>query len=295
MGKHSKNVTNAPTFRHKERAQLDWGTQTQRVGADSLKALAGCGVCLHVATTPVICNQGHLFCHECVLESLLAQRAAIKAAAARHDEALHADKKRRQADAAAAARAETDAFVAANSSVVAAAATAVSSSSTSSHSSTAANPDAMHRELKRKMRDEDEKRGLSCFWAHQNVPQAPDEPPPPPPPTCTMCPDGGHELKLKQLTHVVFKLADAAAEADADRFECPSCLKRLKNGVDVVVLTPCGHALCAPCNATQDHRCFVCEKPFRDADVVALANPGTGFAVSGAKLEAKKQGVHFIG
>lgn len=293
MGKHSKNVTNAPTFRHKERAQLDWGTQTQRVGADSLKALSGCGVCLHVAATPVICSQGHLFCHECVLESLLAQKAAIKEAAKRFDEALHADKKRRQAAAAAEVQAETDKFVAVNSSVVAAVAVESASSSTAAASS---NADAKHRELKRKMRDEDEKRGLNCFWAHQNVPQAPDEAAVPPPPPCTMCPDGGtHELKLKQLTHVLFKLADGAAEADVDRYECPSCLKRLKNGVDVVVLTSCGHALCAPCNATQDHRCFVCEKAFRDADVVPLANPGTGFAGSGAKLEAKKQGVQFIG
>jgi hypothetical protein len=56
MGKHSKNVTNAPTFRQSERERLDWGTQTQRVGSDSLKALSSCCICLHVAVDPVICG-----------------------------------------------------------------------------------------------------------------------------------------------------------------------------------------------------------------------------------------------
>jgi nitric oxide synthase-interacting protein len=294
MGKHSKNVTNAPTFRQSERERLDWGTQTQRVGSDSLKALSSCCICLHVAVDPVICGGGHLFCRECVVESLLAQKRLIDAQAARFDAAQQAQKKQKRSDAQLQLDADRDAFLAANASLaVASSTTTAAATSSGGSTTTASTADAMHASLKRKARDEDEKRGLNCFWAHQNAPEAPEEPVQAPP-SSTTCPEGEHELKLKHLTSVLFKVADGSSDADVDRYECPSCLKRLKNGVACVVITACGHAICAPCNATQDGRCFVCEAKFKSKHVVPLHNPGTGFAGSGAKLEATKQGVQFI-
>jgi nitric oxide synthase-interacting protein len=122
MGKHSKNVTNAPTFRQSERERLDWGTQTQRVGSDSLKALSSCCICLHVAVDPVICGGGHLFCRECVVESLLAQKRLIDAQAARFDAAQQAQKKQKRSDAQLQLDADRDAFLAANASLAVASA-----------------------------------------------------------------------------------------------------------------------------------------------------------------------------
>lgn len=249
---------------------------------------------------PVVCSDGHLFCRECIFQSLLLQSNQIQAAAARFDSAQQAAKLRRRADESAASHAATLQFVATASSVVADAVS--STAATSSSASTAVvsasgastvNPTEMRRDLKRKMREQDEKRGLACYWAHSEIPEAPEEDAPPPR-ASTMCPEGDHVLKMKHLVSVVFKASSSAAETDTDRFECPSCLKVLKNGVPCSVITSCGHAMCATCLATQDGRCFVCEKPFKSKHVIALKNHGTGFAGAGGQLTATKQGVQFI-
>lgn len=256
-----------------------------------------------VAVNPVVCSDGHLFCRECIFQSLLLQSNQIQAATARFDAAQHAAKLRRRADESAVSQAATQQFVATANSVVADAAASSSVATTSSSTnSTAAvsasgastvNPTEMRRDLKRKMREQDEKRGLACYWAHSEIPEAPEEDAPPPR-ASTMCPEGDHVLKMKHLVSVVFKASSGAAETDTDRFECPSCLKVLKNGVQCSVITSCGHAMCAACLATQDGRCFVCEKPFKSKHVIALKNHGTGFAGAGGQLTATKQGVQFI-
>jgi nitric oxide synthase-interacting protein len=253
---------------------------------------------------PVVCGDGHLFCRECILQSLLVQSKQIETATSRFESAQQAAKVRRTAEDSVATVAAKQQFLATSNSVAATAATAAAadtnanvSTAASSSSTTAvgaSNPDAVHRDLKRKKMEETESRGVTCFWAHSEIPVAPEEDAPPPP-ASTMCPEGEHALKMKQLVSVIFKPASGAAATDNDRFECPSCLKVLKNGVECSVVKSCGHAMCATCLAKQDGHCFVCEKPFKSKHVIPLKNRGTGFAGAGGQLTATKQGVQFVG
>ena len=85
------------------------------------------------------------------------------------------------------------------------------------------------------------------------------------------------------------------------------------SSMDVTVLKTCGHTMCSSCVDTlTEMACYVCQKPFKQKHrglcceffffhwlkkkkkKVALHNPGTGYAGSGAKLEAKKLGPGFI-
>lgn len=62
MVRHSKNNTNSAKFTAHERSQLKSGTQTERLGRDSMKNFNACSLCLERARDPRVCTEGHIFC-----------------------------------------------------------------------------------------------------------------------------------------------------------------------------------------------------------------------------------------
>ncbi|KIW76576.1 hypothetical protein Z517_09020 [Fonsecaea pedrosoi CBS 271.37] len=84
---HSKRNTSLAFFTSHERSLLrsSWGTQTTRLTRDSFLPFGYCRLCLGYAKVPVACCGGnnnnlkvHLFCRECALNDLMAQRKEIK-------------------------------------------------------------------------------------------------------------------------------------------------------------------------------------------------------------------------
>ncbi|EXJ69208.1 uncharacterized protein A1O5_07244 [Cladophialophora psammophila CBS 110553] len=84
---HSKRNTALAFFTSHERSLLrsSWGTQSTRLTRDSFLPFGYCRLCLGYARTPVACGDGnsgnrkvHLFCRECALNDLMAQRKEIK-------------------------------------------------------------------------------------------------------------------------------------------------------------------------------------------------------------------------
>ncbi|KAH0122756.1 hypothetical protein KCU67_g17935, partial [Aureobasidium melanogenum] len=78
---HSKHNTSLAFFTAHERAELKttWGSQSTRLTRDSFLPFGSCRLCLLPARDPVSCpSHGHLFCRECALSNLLAQKKEIK-------------------------------------------------------------------------------------------------------------------------------------------------------------------------------------------------------------------------
>ena len=72
------------TSHERELARRAWGTGAARLGRESFLPFGSCGLCLSAARDPVACGaRGDLFCRECALGNLLAQRHAARRAAAR--------------------------------------------------------------------------------------------------------------------------------------------------------------------------------------------------------------------
>lgn len=105
MTKHSKNNTASSIFSYHEYKRLNYGTQRQRLGNESMRPYDACALCLQKARDPVACTSGHLFCKECVYTDLLSQKKDIKRQKARL-EALkkEAEEERQRAQAEARAR-----------------------------------------------------------------------------------------------------------------------------------------------------------------------------------------------
>ncbi|RDW78663.1 putative RING finger domain protein [Aspergillus mulundensis] len=78
---HSKRNTSLPHFTSYERSLLRtaWGTQRGVIGRDSFLPFGSCRLCLHPSRSPsVACaTNGDLFCRECAINDLLAQRKEI--------------------------------------------------------------------------------------------------------------------------------------------------------------------------------------------------------------------------
>ncbi|KAL8761941.1 MAG: hypothetical protein Q9184_001979 [Pyrenodesmia sp. 2 TL-2023] len=77
---HSKRNTSLAFFTTHERSQLksSWGSQSTRLTRDSFLPFASCNLCLQPSRSPVACaSSGDIFCRECAVGNLLAQRKEI--------------------------------------------------------------------------------------------------------------------------------------------------------------------------------------------------------------------------
>ncbi|ETW77515.1 hypothetical protein HETIRDRAFT_480192 [Heterobasidion irregulare TC 32-1] len=81
MTKHSKNNTASSIFSYAEYKKLDYGTKRQRLGNESMRRFDACALCLQRARDPVACNEGHLFCKECIYTDLRAPLPPLHALA----------------------------------------------------------------------------------------------------------------------------------------------------------------------------------------------------------------------
>ncbi|KAK7749262.1 hypothetical protein SLS62_008231 [Diatrype stigma] len=80
---HSKRNTSRAVFTSYERdlARRSWGSASARLSRESFLPFASCGLCLSPAADPVACGaRGDVFCRECALGNLLAQRREAKRA-----------------------------------------------------------------------------------------------------------------------------------------------------------------------------------------------------------------------
>ncbi|KAI1384707.1 ENOS interacting protein [Hypoxylon trugodes] len=78
---HSKRNTSRAVFTSHERdvARRAWSETSARLSRESFLPFASCGLCLEVARDPVACaSHGDLFCRECALANILAQKKEIK-------------------------------------------------------------------------------------------------------------------------------------------------------------------------------------------------------------------------
>jgi nitric oxide synthase-interacting protein len=74
-----KRNTTLAFFTSYERSLLKtaWGSQKARLNRDSFLPFGSCSLCLLAARDPVACPEGDLFCRECAINNLLAQRKEI--------------------------------------------------------------------------------------------------------------------------------------------------------------------------------------------------------------------------
>ncbi|KAJ5387174.1 hypothetical protein N7509_009715 [Penicillium cosmopolitanum] len=270
---HSKRNTSLPHFTSYERSLLrsTWGTKRSVIGRDSFLPFASCKLCLQPARSPVVsCStNGDLFCRECAIADLLAQRQEIKRGERERDEAKKrlAEDDERMADEARAkdlrefelvsmggdAKEEEEAIARFKAREV-----EVDGVKRKVFELNEKDMERVAREERERLRDElkkekseSSKSALPSFWvpsltpntdaneiaASKAVKLAP------------ICPGSSethkHTYSLKSLVEVHFT-EEKGSDGTVSRV-CPSCKKNLSNGLKAMLTKPCGHVICQPC------------------------------------------------
>ncbi|KAG2411692.1 hypothetical protein HFD88_009248 [Aspergillus terreus] len=280
---HSKRNTSLPHFTSYERGLLrsTWGTKRSVISRDSFLPFGSCRLCLQPARAPVVAcaSHGDLFCRECAIADLLAQRQEIKRLERERDEA----KKRLAEDDARALQEARErelhdfelvsmgleaagngggrkrkaeeseralaAFKAREVEVNGTRKKVIELDEAEMARVAAAEQERLKEELKREKSTA--KSALPSFWVPSLTPTTdPNEIAANKAVKLTpICPgstdSNRHAYSLKSLVDVHFT-EETAADGSVARV-CPSCKKTLSNGPKAMLTKPCGHVICTPC------------------------------------------------
>ncbi|PHH73455.1 hypothetical protein CDD83_4748 [Cordyceps sp. RAO-2017] len=274
---HSKRNTSRPVFTSHERAlaKSNWSTTSARLNRDSFLPFGSCALCLGIAREPVACSQGDVFCRECALTNILAQKREIKRLEkARRDARDEAKTISAVVDEEDRERAIRD-FEMTQAGLLPSNANHPVDRQAGTSTNEPLKEGTIAR-LKRKFtldekeldqiakndrnrarkaieKEKNKKPTLPCFWAPSLTPEVQDNTPPLSSqkdklvPTCPCSLDGDpHSISMQKLVAIHFKEEDGSKN-ETKRLICPSCLKTLSNSSNPVMAEQCGHVFCMPC------------------------------------------------
>ncbi|KAJ5896858.1 uncharacterized protein N7473_006257 [Penicillium subrubescens] len=256
---HSKRNTSLPHFTSYERNLLrsTWGTKRSVIGRDSFLPFASCRLCLQPARAPVVAcaSNGDLFCRECAINDLLAQRQEIK----RLEKDLWGLRRRGVGRVMGGRgkqwvrRGEEEralaAFKAREVEVNGVRKKVFELDEREMARVAAEERERLKSEIKKEKNSS--KSALPSFWVPSLTPSTDHD-------EITankavkltpMCPGSNethkHSYSLKSLVDVHF--TEEKAEDGTVSRVCPSCKKNLSNGLKAMLTKPCGHVICSPC------------------------------------------------
>ncbi|GKT43750.1 E3 ubiquitin-protein ligase CSU1 [Colletotrichum spaethianum] len=263
-------------------AKAAWASTSARLSRDSFLPFGSCYLCLEIARDPVSCSHGDIFCRECAVANLLAQKKEIKrlerAREKAEQEILEAQARQ---DAEAQERAIKE-FEKIQAGLNPSSSAAVSSLSGLASEDVTKGPeaDSARQGTKRKfVLDQDEldriamedrtkaqksideekasKEKLPSFWTPSQTPDAeaarkatglaavPKKIKLAP--ICPASPNNSqHPYSLKSLIPLNFK-EELDSNTNSNRRICPSCVKMLSNGSRPLLAEKCGHVICRSC------------------------------------------------
>ncbi|KAJ5986399.1 hypothetical protein N7451_010764 [Penicillium sp. IBT 35674x] len=282
---HSKRNTSLPHFTSYERGLLrdSWGTKRSVIGRDSFLPFASCKLCLQPARTPVVgcATNGDLFCRECAINDLLAQRQEIKRLEREREDAkkriaeddklvLEEAKRKELADfelvsmgleaGAKGAKAGTKRKAEESEAVAAfkAREVVVDGKRKKIFELDEAEMKRISREEQERLKEElkkekfeSSKSALPSFWVPSLTPNtdADEIAANKTVKLAPICPGSSetnrHTYSLKSLVEVNFT-EEEGSDGSTSRV-CPSCKKALSNGLKAMLTKPCGHVICSPC------------------------------------------------
>ncbi|KAL3627618.1 E3 ubiquitin-protein ligase csu1 [Castilleja foliolosa] len=281
--RHSKNNNDLAFFTYDEKRKLGYGTQKERLGKDSIKPFDVCCLCLKPFIEPMSCTKGHVYCKECILECLLAQKKDIQRKQTAHVTQQNHEKEEEEEMLAQQKARELDAFDQQNHG-------AVPQYNDKNHNT---DKNGFHgaNSVKTTSYEEEALRTMKAFWLPSATPDAPKKVNAPL--KDTICPEGNEKLRLKTLFPICFT-EDTGAQKRSTSLDktyiCPSCKVTLTNTLSLVALNSCGHVFCKKCAdkfIAVDKVCLVCDKPCKERNLINLSKGGTGFAGHDDNLEAK--------
>ncbi|XP_063823782.1 nitric oxide synthase-interacting protein homolog [Ostrinia nubilalis] len=283
MTRHARNCTAGAVYTYHEKkkdaAASGYGTQSERVGKDSVKNFDCCSLTLQPCRTPVVTKEGYLFDKEAILEYIVTKKNEYTRKLKQYEKQL----KKEEAEKAELAAAEKEANLIKfmnrekNISTV----KSESGPSTSTSVSNLANG---------------KDKQLPSFWVPSQLPDAkiskvekPD--------STVYCPISGRPLKMKDLIEVNWTLVKDPDDkksliAKENRYMCPVTHDILSNAVPCAVIRTTGHVVTMECVERiikKDWTHPLTGDKLKEKDIIPLQRGGTGYALTNQNLEGKNE------
>ncbi|XP_028172749.1 nitric oxide synthase-interacting protein homolog [Ostrinia furnacalis] len=283
MTRHARNCTAGAVYTYHEKkkdaAASGYGTQSERVGKDSVKNFDCCSLTLQPCRTPVVTKEGYLFDKEAILEYIVTKKNEYTRKLKQYEKQL----KKEEAEKAELAAAEKEANLIKfmnrekNISTV----KSESGPSTSTSVSNLANG---------------KDKQLPSFWVPSQLPDAKISKVEKPEST-VYCPISGRPLKMKDLIEVNWTLVKDPDDkksliAKENRYMCPVTHDILSNAVPCAVIRTTGHVVTMECVEKiikKDWTHPLTGDKLKEKDIIPLQRGGTGYALTNQNLEGKNE------
>ncbi|KAF9794015.1 hypothetical protein SFRURICE_015184 [Spodoptera frugiperda] len=284
MTRHARNCTAGAVYTYHEKkkdaAASGYGTQSERLGKESIKNFDCCSLTLQPCRNPVITKEGYLFDKEAILKYLVAKKNEYSRKLSKYEKQL----KKEEAEKAELAAAERESNLIKfmnREKNISSNQQAEASTSSSSSVSNLANGHA---------------KKLPSFWLPSELPDAkiskiekPD--------STVYCPISGKPLKMKDLIDVKWTLVNDPDDkksliAKENRYMCPVTHDILSNAVPCAVIRTTGDVVTMECVEKiikKDWLHPLTGDKLKEKDIIPLQRGGTGYALTNQKLEGKNE------
>lgn len=227
MTRHARNCTAGAVYTYHEKkkdaAASGYGTQSERVGKDSVKSFDCCSLTLQPCRNPVVTKEGYLFDKEAILEYIIAKKTEYTRKLKQYEKQLKKDEAEKKELADAEKEANLIKFMSREKNI----SNSGSSSQPSTSSSVSNLANGKHKEL-------------PSFWVPSQLPDAKLSKVEKPDPT-VYCPISGKPLKMKDLIEVNWTLVKDPDDkksliAKENRYMCPVTHDILSNAVPCAII-----------------------------------------------------------
>ncbi|KPJ16217.1 Nitric oxide synthase-interacting protein-like [Papilio machaon] len=283
MTRHARNCTAGAVYTYHEKkkdaAASGYGTQSERVGKDSLKSFDCCSLTLQPCRNPVVTKDGYLFDKEAILEYIIAKKTEYTRKLKQYEKQLKKDEAEKKELADAEKEANLIKFMSREKNI----SNSSSSSQPSSSSSVSNLANGKHKEL-------------PSFWVPSQLPDAKLSKIQKPDPT-VYCPISGKPLKMKDLIEVNWTLVKDPDDkksliAKENRYMCPVTHDILSNAVPCAIIRTTGHVVTMECVdkiIKKDWLHPLTGDKLKEKDIIPLQRGGTGYALTNQNLEGKNE------
>lgn len=229
MTRHARNCTAGAVYTYHEKKKdasaSGYGTQSERVGKDSIKSFDCCSLTLQPCRNPVITKDGCLFDKEAILEYIVAKKNEYTRKLKQYEKQLKKEDNEKAALAAAERESNLLKFMNREKNI-------------SSQSSKSENKPSTSNLVSNLANGKDKE--LPSFWVPSQLPDAKTSKLEMPDPT-VYCPISGKPIKMKDLIEVKWTLVKDPDDkksliAKENRYMCPVTHDILSNAVPCAVI-----------------------------------------------------------
>ncbi|XP_049813239.1 nitric oxide synthase-interacting protein homolog [Schistocerca serialis cubense] len=288
MTRHARNCTAGAVYTYHEKkkdAQASgYGTNTQRVGKDSIKDFDCCSLTLQPCRDPVITPDGYLFDKEAILEYIITKKNEYSRKLKEYEK----QKKKEETELAEIAAAEKDSklnsFIKTEKNIVSTPVTAFKSDTKNNDKPSVSNM------------TEGRDKHLPSFWIPSKTPEAKETTLKKPDKTI-YCPISGKPLRVKDLINVKFKEVNDPDDkkplvVKKSRYMCAVTHDVLSNSVPCAVIRTTGDVVTMECVEKiikKDWLHPLTNEKLTEKDIIPMQRGGTGYSITNDKLQGKHE------